>query len=89
MEFYLGIKEIGNGAFGWNWSLTTFNIPKSVTNIGYGAVGCTSLDVIYYNGTIKEWESVNKNSKWNIQIGECILRCTDGDIDISNHEQAA
>ena len=42
-----GVKVIGDGAFWWCDSLTSINIPNSVTNIGDDAFcGCDSLTII-------------------------------------------
>ncbi len=61
-----GVKEIGDGAFEGCTSLASVSIPEGVKEIGDGAFeGCTSLTEINYEGTRKEWDSVNKGEDWN------------------------
>ena len=80
---------IGNAAFSWDTSLTTINIPKSLTTINWYAFAiCSSLNVINYEGTMEDWHKVWTEDLWNQQIGDCVVRCTNGDIDVSNHNIA-
>ena len=85
-------KIIGEEAFK-NWDkLTTVIIPKSVIYISnYIFAGCDSLYSIKYNGTISEWENVNKEADWykksyselfpdNIKT----VICSDGEITITD-----
>ena len=49
-----GVKVIGNSAFGWCTSLTSINIPNSVTNIGNWAFNfCSSLISINISNSVK------------------------------------
>lgn len=53
----LPVRTIGDGAFGGHKSLTSVNIPHSVTTIGIGAFGgCTGLtSVVIGNGVTAIW----------------------------------
>ena len=83
----IGIEKIGMQAFRGCTALEIITIPKSVTYIDYFAFAeCQSLDIVCYDGTMADWQSIHKHSMWNQQIGDCILRCTDDDIDISNYD---
>lgn len=76
-----GVTSIGNYAFYYCSSLTSVIIPNSVTNIGGSAFfGCTTLTSITYQGTIAEWNAVDKGSNWNSGTGSYTIHCTDGDI---------
>lgn len=76
-----GVTSIGDHAFYYCSNLTTVTIPDGVTSIGESAFGnCVSLTDINYNGTIQQWNSINKNSNWFIGPKNFTIHCTDGDI---------
>ena len=53
-----GCKIIYSKAFGS--SLTSIEIPNSVTSITYSAFNyCSSLEIVYYVGTIEQWNTID------------------------------
>ena len=82
---------IGNSvtSIGW-WSfnvclgLTSITISNNVTYIDSRALAhCSRLEIIEYNGTIAQWNAINKESNWNEEIPTtCKIKCTDGTISI-------
>ena len=54
-------------------------------SLSFAFCNSVSLDVINYNGTEDEWESIYKIDTWNIGVHECTLYCTDATIDVSNY----
>ena len=55
----LPVAEIASSAFSGCKSLTSVEIPDSVTSIKESAFnGCTSLTGVYYNGTAAEWSKM-------------------------------
>ena len=77
-----GITNIG-GNFATNCtSLTSVAIPVSVKTLNYKAFsGCSSLTTINYEGTISEWNAINKDgSEWDADTGNYTIYCTDGNI---------
>ena len=53
-------KTITDWAFSYCSSMTSVLIPNSVTIIGYSAFSdCSSLEKVYYTGSIKQWEDIN------------------------------
>lgn len=61
--------------------MTEIYLPNSVTGIWPKAFGrCTSLTSITFNGTMEEWNSVNKGSKWNANVPATYVQCTDGQV---------
>ena len=54
-------------------------IPESVTSIGTYALYCEALHVIYFDGTIAQWEAIEKgNSLYHMNTTEVV--CTDGTV---------
>ena len=74
-------------SIGWNafWdcsSLTSIVIPKSVTSIGVVAFGrCGALTSINFQGSMKQWKAIDKESSWNYDTGSFTITCTDGVLD--------
>ena len=57
-------------------------IPNSVTSIGGTAFyGCNDLTNIQFEGTVKEWQMIEKERGWNDGTGEYTVTCTDGTAD--------
>jgi len=56
-------------------------LPNSVTYIGASSfLACDRLKTINYNGTKKQWNSINLDTDWNQGCPEITVHCTDGDI---------
>ncbi len=77
----LASNSIGDGTFANCTALTDITIPNSVNSIGDSAFsGCTSLANITYDGTVAQWEAIEKEYEWNDETGDYVVHCTDGDI---------
>ena len=80
-----GVTSIPNHAFEWGEKLTDITIPNSVTSIGAWAFyPCRSLTNITFNGTVAEWNAIEKGDGWNEQTGDYVVYCTNG-ITCKNH----
>ncbi len=75
------VTGIASGAFQNCTDLTSVTIPNSITSIGENAfVGCNTLTIIY-EGTLNNWETVEKASGWDGNIGTYNIHCTDKHIE--------
>ena len=72
---------IGDYAFSNCSGLTSITIPDSVTSIGdYAFRGCSGLTTINFQGTMAQWQAIEKGSYWDNLTGEYAVHCTDGTI---------
>ena len=59
----------------------TYNLPSSLKYIGSGAFVDAAFITIHFNGTLKEWEAIDKNGEnWRSAVDSYEIFCTDGDI---------
>ena len=78
-----GAKQIGSECFQNCGSLTQVVVPKSVALIeSYAFDGCAVLETINFNGTMEEWNSIQKQSNWNANSGINTVICSDGIVTI-------
>lgn len=81
---YDGLKAIKWAAFSRCSSLRTIRIPASIEKIESGAFSeCYDLKVIKYQSTYESWLKIEKDSKWNLDMPECRLECTDQTITLN------
>ncbi len=74
------VMRIERMAFYCCFSLTSVNIHKTVNYIGDRAFGdCTSLESIEFDGTMKEWQDIEKADTW-AQNCQAVVKCIDGNI---------
>ena len=56
-------------------------LTNSITNIyDYAFMDCESLSDIYYAGTMMEWKSIEFGYNWDLNTGNYVIHCSDGDI---------
>ena len=84
LEIYLpyGISVLRESTFTYCVSLREVNIPRSVTKIeAMVFYMCNSLTDIYYDGTLEEWNTIEKDDNWNVGIEGYTIHCIDGEIE--------
>ena len=60
------VTEIHNSAFNGCESLTNVSISQGVQTVGIQAfMDCISLSSITFNGTVEEWNAIDKAGNWN------------------------
>ena len=78
------INRICNRALENRGNVTSIVIPKTVTVIEAGAFQyCWDLTEIRFDGTVAEWNAIEKENEWNTAMNEnCIVHCADGTVGI-------
>ena len=62
---------------------TSVTIPDSVTSIGSDAFrDCYSLEPVRFEGTVAEWNSVDKGSSWKYNCPFTEVVCSDGVVEV-------
>lgn len=75
------VSSIGDYAFEYCKDLTSVTVGKGVTFIGAWVFGGNNLTEISFNGTVAEWERVEKDEKWNWNVPIKKIVCLDGVVE--------
>ena len=76
------IDTFTTGAFESS-GLNSVIINNKVRTIGTKTfINCSNLRNITYNGTMSQWNSINKGRFWKDNIPATVVHCTDGDVAI-------
>ena len=76
-----GVKSIGTNAFQGCTNLNAVVLPESLTRIGNVAFHCcNSLTSITFNGTMEQWNAIEKGSNWNLEIRATQVVCCNGTV---------
>ena len=82
LELGDSVESIGLYAFCDCTSLTSVTMSDSVKKIDYrGFSGCSVLTNIKFDGTIAQWNSIDKGTIWSADTGYYTIYCTDGSIE--------
>ena len=75
------VANIETNAFRGCASLENIILPNSIMRIGWGVFqGCTSLKKISFEGTIEQWNAIDKDVSWYWDSAIVEIICTDGTI---------
>lgn len=75
------VTTIGDSAFRYCRGLKSVDIENSKTCIGeYVFNDCNSLTSLKFNGTVEQWNLVQKGKSWDPIISSFTIYCTDGKI---------
>ena len=75
------VTSIGDHTFWRCDSLISVIIPKSVTSIGnYAFLYCDALTSVTFEGTMAEWNAVDKGPNWKYGCSFSVVKCSDGEV---------
>lgn len=75
------VTRIENHAFAYCVKLKSATIPHSVEYIGWNAfTHCYELADVYYGGSKKDWNSINKDDNERLEADDITIHCADGEI---------
>ena len=64
--------------------LESIVIPNSITSIGNSAFYyCTSLETIEFEGTVEQWNAIEKGGNWNYYVSATEVICSDGVVPLN------
>lgn len=78
-----GVQSIGSSAFEYS-GLKSITIPNTCAEIQRNAFRHTNLKRIMFDGTMEQWNAMDKAFYWNYGIGKCQVQCSDGNLIESN-----
>lgn len=73
IEIHLGqnVVSLGRSAFSGCTQLKTLHIDSSLRSIGNSAFAyCKDLTQIYFQGTVSQWEAIEKGNFWRYEAGK-------------------
>ena len=74
-----GVKSIHDKAFMNNGFTREVKIPRTVTHIGSDIFGGSFRTLtIIYDGTLSQWESIEKRDDWSYGTKLVRIKCSDG-----------
>ena len=78
-----GVESLSAREFEICTSLKKILLPSTLKEIsGYAVLGlCFSLEEIVYNGTVEQWNAIEKSDTWCIATPAFSIVCTDGVIE--------
>ena len=74
------VTTIGAWAFSACYALESITIGNGVKNVDEYAFQTRSFKNINFEGTVKEWQFIAKESGWDSNTGAYTVYCTDGEI---------
>ena len=81
VELLDGVTSIDSYAFANCSALTNVTIGSGVTSIdSYAFINCSVLTTITFEGTISQWEAIEKSGHWKLNAPITEVVCSDGKV---------
>ena len=75
------LSSLGEYAFYNCEGLTTIYIGSNIRKLNMKVFGdCINLTSIHYNGSMEEWNAIEKDEEWDLGTADYTVYCTDGNI---------
>ena len=83
-----GVDSLTAREFELCTGLKKISLPSTLKTIsGYAVLGCCeSIEEIVYNGTVEEWNAIEKSDTWYIATPAFKVICTDGEVELPANE---
>lgn len=76
-----GTKTLEDNCCSGNTTVKKVIIPSSVTKMGSSLfLFCPYLSEIQFNGTVSQWEAIEKDDLWNLGVNINQVKCLDGTV---------
>ena len=76
------LTTLGEAAFEYCSALETIYMENSINKFELKVFQyCKNLSDIYFNGTMEEWNAIEKDREWDLGIETYTVHCTDGNIE--------
>lgn len=76
----VGVKIIGNYVFDGCDNLISITLPNTIELIVYNAFTGSNITEIKFDGTVAEWNAIEKNTLWNNGLKAKKIICSDGEV---------
>lgn len=81
---HCSITELSEGVFAESSRFSTIFISKNIRRICESAFSWTGITTVTYDGTVAEWEKLEKGDGWDASMGDYrdiyTVVCTDGNV---------
>ena len=76
-----GVTHLRESTFEYCASLNNIHLPNTLVIIeALVFYYCGNLTNIYFDGTVEEWNAIEKHENWNVGIDDYTVYCSNGNI---------
>ena len=75
------VTRIGKYALSVGADLHSIRLTSSLKSIDeYACLKASSLNCIYFDGTVEQWNAISKGKGWNLRTPDARIICNDGEV---------